>query len=226
MNNKFIIAAFMCGSLLTCATQGGQPSLQPSSFSAGLGISTLGIGGSVGYSINSSFTVRGVVNYFKFNKKFSGDNNVDAGMRLFTIGILGDWHFLQNGFRLTGGLLYNGNELNIKATPNSNQTINGRVYTPQQIGTVKGTVNFRPISPYLGMGYASGHESHSGFSFNTDVGVLFQGSARGKIKEITGLAANGAGVIEAEKDLILRQINKQQWIKTYPVISLGISYKF
>lgn len=223
MNRRMIIAAFMFSSLLICAAQ----ATQASPISAGLGVSTLGIGAQVGYKINNSFVIRGVANYFKFNKKMNDDDETyKASLRMFTIGLLGDWHFLQNGFRLTGGLLYNGNELNVTAETNRNITIDGVVYTPQQIGTVKGTVNFRPISPYLGIGYTSGHENRSGFSVSADIGVLFQGNARGKIKSITGLAGTQAAVIENQKNAIVKQINKQSWLKTYPVISLGISYKF
>ena len=60
---KKIIFTAVIGSLLATAQAAA-----PSSFSAGLGVSTLGIGANVGYKINNSFKVRGVTNYFKFNK--------------------------------------------------------------------------------------------------------------------------------------------------------------
>ncbi len=220
---KTIFAALICSSLLICAAQAAAPS----SFFAGLGVSTLGVGANVGYKINNSFKIRGVANYFKLNKSINdGDITLKAKLQLFTIGLLGDWHFLQNGFRLTGGLVYNGNKLNVHATPSSSHNYNGRTYTPQQIGEVKGTVKFRPIAPYLGLGFDSGHECNSGFSFNADLGVLFQGSARGKIKSISGtLASNTQAVDDVKKDVV-KAINKKKLIKYYPVISLGVSYKF
>jgi len=219
---KKIIFTAVIGSLLATAQAAA-----PSSFSAGLGVSTLGIGANVGYKINNSFKVRGVTNYFKFNKSVKdGDITLKGKLRLFTIGLLGDWHFLQNGLRLTGGLVYNGNQLNITATPSNSHSYNGVTYTPQQIGTVKGNIKFRPIAPYLGLGFDSGHESASGFSFNADAGVLFQGNARGKIKSISGTLANNATAIENVKNDAVKAINKKSLIKYYPVISLGVSYKF
>ena len=219
---KKIILTAVISSLLATAQAAA-----PSSFSAGLGISTLGIGANVGYKINNSFKVRGVTNYFKYSKTVgAGDLTYKGKLRLFTVGLLGDWHFLQNGFRLTGGLVYNGNQLNLNVTPSGSHSYNGVTYTAQQIGEIKGNIKFRPIAPYLGLGFDSGHESASGFSFNADAGVLFQGNARGKIKSITGLAANDTTAIENVKNDIVKAINKKSLIKYYPVISLGVSYKF
>lgn len=223
MNKKIILAALVFGGLLNSTafcSKAGQ-------FSAGVGVSTLGFGGNVGYKINNYFKVRAVVNYFQLTKKF-GDSEVDykGTLRMFSIGALADWHFLQNGFRVTGGLLYNGNNVKIKATPSGSHSYNGVTYTPQQIGEVKGTVSFRPISPYLGIGFDSGHESCSGFIFNADIGVLFQGSARGKINSISGQLSNNSAALDNVKEDVMKQINKKSWIKTYPVISLGVSYKF
>lgn len=213
---------------LAIALMGGLlASAQAAPFSAGLGVSTLGIGANAGYKINNSFKVRAVGNYFKYNKSINdGDISYKGKLRMFTLGALGDWHFLQNGFRVTGGLMYNGNELNIDATPSSNHSYNGVTYTPQQIGTVKGRLNFRRIAPYLGVGFDSDHESASGFSFNADLGILFQGKVRGKIKSISGLAANDATTIENVKEDAVKAANKKKLLKYYPVVALGVSYKF
>ncbi len=215
---KITLTALMCG-LLTSA--------HATPFSAGLGVSTLGIGANAGYKISNSFKVRAAGNYFKLSRSVSdGDLTYKGKLRMFTIGVLGDWHCLGNGFRITGGLMYNGNQLNLDVTPNNSHSYNGVTYTPQQIGTVKGTIKFRRIAPYLGLGFDSGHENASGFSFNADLGVLFQGSARGKIKSISGLAANDATTIENVKEDVVKAVNKKKLIKYYPVLSLGVSYKF
>jgi len=56
--------------------------------------------------------------------------------------------------------------------------------------------------------------------------VIFQGNARGKIKSISGTLANNATAIENVKNDAVKAINKKSLIKYYPVISLGVSYKF
>lgn len=215
-NIKFLIAA---AGLSACA--------HATSFSAGIGFSTLGIGANAGYKINNSFKVRAVGNYFKYSKSISNNDLTYKGnLRMLTVGALGDWHCLGNGFRITAGLMYNGNQLNLDVTPSNNHSYNGVLYTPQQIGTIKGVINFRRIAPYLGIGFDSGHENASGFSFNADLGVLFQGNARGKIKSISGALANNATAIQNVKDDVIKAVNKKKIIKYYPVAALGISYKF
>jgi len=213
--------------LATALISGLAVSAHAAPFSAGLGVSTLGIGANAGYKINNSFKVRVAGNYFKYNKSVNnGDFTYKGKLRMFTLGALGDWHFLENGFRVTGGLMYNGNQLNVDATPSNSHTYNGTTYTPQQIGTVKGRLNFRRIAPYLGVGFDSGHESASGFSFNADLGVLFQGKVRGKVKSISGTLSNNATAVENVKEDVVKAANKKKLLQYYPVIAVGVSYKF
>lgn len=222
MKNKIIFATLLSGFLLASAHASDS-----GKWSIGGGVSTLGAGINVGYKLNESFKLRGILNYFNLNRSLHDDQfNSKGTLQLFTAGILGDLHVCQNGFRLTGGLVYNGNKLDMDYSPRKNVTINGRTYTPQQLGNIKGTLNFRPIAPYLGIGYDSGHQEKSGISFTVDAGVLFQGNVHGKVNSITGLAVNKRQAISDAKDEIVRKANNIGLLKVYPVISLGISYKF
>lgn len=197
------------------------------SWTAGVGISTLGFGANIGYGINESFKIRGVVNYLQHSRKIKDDSLALKGtLKMFTAGVLADWHVMQNGFRLTGGLLYNANRLNMHGTPSKNVTVNGRTYTPAEIGEVTGSLKFRPIAPYLGIGYDSGHKDKAGFSFTADAGVLFQGKVKGRINKMTGAFAANSQALNDMKDYVASEVNKQSLIKAYPVVSIGISYKF
>jgi hypothetical protein len=228
MKKNLLLGVALLGALTVSSAQADDSATFGSGkWSVGMGVSTLGIGANVAYKFNESFKVRGVVNYFRLSRKFSDDETaIDAKLRFLTVGALGDWHMMQNGFRVTGGLVYNGNRLNITGKLTRNLTINGRTYTPAEIGEAKGTLDFRKIAPYLGIGYDSGHEKKAGFSFTADAGVLFQGKIRGKVDSISGLAVNKAQAISDAKDDIVNTANKSRWLKTYPVISLGLSYKF
>lgn len=227
MKKNLLLGTVVSGVLAVSSAQADSTNLENGKWSAGMGVSTLGIGANVAYKFNESFKVRGVVNYFKLSRKFSDNTTkLDTKLRLLTIGALGDWHVMQNGFRITGGLVYNGNRLNGTGKLTKNLTINGRTYTPAQIGEAKGTLDFRKIAPYLGIGYDSGHEEKTGFSFTADAGILFQGKARGKVDSISGMAVNRTQAINDAKDNLVNTANKSRWLKTYPVISLGLSYKF
>lgn len=197
-------------------------------WSVGVSASTLGAGANVAYKFNDTFKLRGIINYFHFNRGLSTSNFDTKGkLQFFTAGLLADLHPLQNGLRLTAGAVYNNTNWDGKHTAKKSVTINGRTYTPQQLGEIDATFDFRPIAPYVGIGYDSNHnQPQAGFGFTADAGVLFQGSARGKINRMTGLAANNPLAIQDAKDEVLKEVNKRGWIKAYPVISLGINYKF
>lgn len=222
MKNKIILASLL-GMLSLTAVQAEQGV----KWSTGINVGTLGVGINVAYKFNNFFKVRGIGNYLQLNKKINADDfNIDGKLRLFTAGLLGDFHFFENGFRMTGGVVYNGNRANINAKASRSFTIHGRTYTPQQIGDVNGSLDFRHIAPYIGVGYDSGHTEKSGFSFTADVGVLFQGKVRGTVNSITGLSANDPQAINDVKDEIVEEANKRALVKMYPVVSLGVNYRF
>jgi len=140
---KILLGTVIFGALVVSPSQADSTAYGSGNWSAGIGVSTLGIGANVAYKFNESFKIRGVVNYFKLSRKFSDSTTkLDTKLRLLTIGALGDWHVMQNGFRITGGLVYNGNRLNGTGKLTKNLTINGRTYTPAEIGEAKGTLDF------------------------------------------------------------------------------------
>jgi hypothetical protein len=222
MKNKIIFASLL--SILPLASVNAS---QCGTWSAGIQMSTLGAGAHLAYKFNDYFKLRGMVNYFQYNKSISAsDFDIDGKLKFLTVGLLGDFHLLQNGFRVTAGLVYNDNRATLNAKTIKSFTVNGRTYTPAEIGQVDGSIDFRPFAPYLGMGYDSGHNDRAGLGFTADVGVLFQGKVRGKVNNITGLLRNDPQAISDVKDEVVNEVNDKTWIKAYPVISLGVNYKF
>lgn len=222
MKNKIIFASLL--SILSLTSTNAN---QCGTWSAGVQMSTLGAGAHLAYKFNDYFKLRGVANYFQYSKSINAsDFDIKGKLKFLTVGLLGDFHLLQNGLRLTAGLVYNDNHATINAKTIKSFTVNGRTYTPAQIGQVNGSIDFRPFAPYLGIGYDSGHTESAGLGFTADVGVLFQGKVRGKVDNITGLLRNDPRAINDVKDEVVNEVNKKAWIKAYPVISLGINYKF
>jgi hypothetical protein len=227
---KKILSLALISTVIFSAAQATQPTTPSSNcgkIALGAGISTLGGNLNASYKVNTFFKIRGVINYAKISRKFKDDSLALSGsLRLFTPGVMLDLHPFENGLRLTAGAMYNGNKLSVHGTPSKNITVNGRTYTPAQIGEASGSLTFRPISPYVGIGYDSGHEKCGGLSFNVDAGVLFQGQVRGKITKLTGLLAAVPQVFDDVKTYATNEVNKNRFIKAYPVLSIGLSYKF
>ncbi|MDE2089952.1 MAG: hypothetical protein KGJ12_08025, partial [Gammaproteobacteria bacterium] len=106
---------------------------------------TLGVGVDLGGSVVPGvLNLRGELNGYTYDKySFTSSNvNYNTKLKLQSAGMLADWYPFQGSFRLTGGLYYDNNKLDLNATPtNGSYTINGHSYTSQQVGNLAGRVS-------------------------------------------------------------------------------------
>ena len=204
--------------------------LPTSAFASDFGLdahaSTLGLGAELNYSINSYFTAR--VDLNRYNYSYTGtkeqiDYNFDLHLKTYSAML--DWHPFAGIFRVTGGYFQNNNEITAVAVPTATYTINGHTYTSAQIATLYGDITFNKNVPYLGIGWSTLGTDSTGFGVNFDVGVLMQGSPK------VQLSATGAGTHNTtfQNDLAAEQTKVQGDLnsyKSYPVVSLGLMYRF
>ena len=118
MKKFALISALTAASLgISTAQEGTTYSSHNTPWSAGINASTLGFGAELGYMVNNSFVLRGTFNYLPYSRKVSGsDFNISGKLKFMTAGLMADWHVMQNGFRLTAGLVYNNNRVDLKAS--------------------------------------------------------------------------------------------------------------
>jgi hypothetical protein len=184
-------------------------------------VSTLGYGADLVFPMTDTVDARIGLN--KFNKSItttSSDLNYAGDLKLSSFSLLADWHLFDGVTHLTAGLMENGNKLNMTAVATGGSyTINGVSYTTAQVGTLTTTVEFSKTVPYLGFGW-SGQPKNTGFSFNSDIGIMFQGSPKATITT-TG---SGGAAMTANAQTQLNDDLKHY--KYYPVISFGIGYAF
>lgn len=187
--------------------------------------STLGLGAGFAIPVTDNIAGRVNLNKYTYTTNFTSDNvNYDASLKLESIGLLADWHLFNGVTHLTGGAIYNNNEFNMTATPvGSTYTFNGTAYPSSTVGTATATVTFEKIAPYLGFGW-SGRASKTGFSFKSDIGVLFQGSPKAKL---TATGAAGSPALAADLTAAERKMNTDlAGFNIWPVISIGLGYAF
>lgn len=187
--------------------------------------STLGLG--VGIATPLSDSVAGRLSFSQYSRTSqttSDSINYDTNLKLSNIAALADWHALNGYFHLSAGLVYNNNELEMIATPvGGSYTINGKTYTSGQVGSMGTLVTFNKLAPYLGIGW-SGRANKTGFSFKSDIGVLFQGSPKSTLSA-TGAAADPA--LAADVAAAQTKLDTElESYKYYPVISVGLAYAF
>ena len=193
--------------------------------SIGVSAGTPGIGLELGYDLNDMIGVRANGNFFGMSKDVDSDGvNYNGKLKLFSMGLLGDFYMFESGFRLTGGAYYNKNRVNLTATPTSSTEIGGTVYTPAEIGSLTGRASYNKFTPYAGLGYTS-NRGEPGLSFVFDAGVMFQGrpeialSGNGAITSTPGFQAD----LERERQEIADDL---KWTRFYPAVRLGVAYRF
>lgn len=193
--------------------------------SIGVSAGTPGLGLELGYDLNDTFGLRANGNWFSLSKDVESDGVTYNGkLKLFSMGLLGDFYMFDSGFRLTGGAYYNDNHVNLNATPTGNTEIGGTTYTPAQIGTLTGRGEFNKFTPYAGLGYTS-NRGKAGLSFVFDAGVMFQGrpditlTGNGPITATPGFQAD----LERERQEIREDL---KWTRFYPAVRLGVAYRF
>jgi len=190
-------------------------------------ISTLGYGLDVAIPVTESVDARLGFNTFSKNFNTSTVNglnttNYQGTLSLGSFEALADWHPFAGSFRVSGGVMYNNNKFTMAAQPAGGFINVGGVNYPAAGASVNAAVDFNKVAPYLGIGFGSAPKD-SGFSFATDLGIMFQGAPRANITT-TGLAGPtlAADVARANADLNAKLKNFQY----YPVASIGIGYTF
>jgi hypothetical protein len=194
--------------------------------SVGISASTQGAGVELGYDISDQVGVRLVGNYFSISDTVRGEDvRYKGDLELLTAGLLADFYLFDSNFHLTGGAYYNGNEVDVRATPTQNVTIGNNVYTPAQLGTLTGHADYRDFAPYAGIGY-SGNRFERGWAFIADAGVMFQGGARVTLASNSPVAAlppTFGADLERERQSIKDDIDD---LKYFPVVKIGLAYRF
>ena len=156
------------------------------------------------------------------------DVDYDSDLTLTGYGALLDWHPFQNNFRVSGGALYNGSEVDLDGTGNSADAtikIGDHEYATDAVGILHGTGDYNAFAPYLGIGFGNAVQKDRAWGFVFDLGVVFTGSAT------VHLSATGpaAALPEFQQDLAQNESDVQDKldkVPVYPVLAFGVSYQF
>ena len=192
----------------------------------GLGVTgkagSLGIGVEVTKSLVPMVNVRGGLNFLNYNfDQSEGGNEYDFDLKLRSFSVLVDFHPIpRRGLRLSGGIIFNNNHLDMVSVPSGSYSIGNRTYSGAEVGTLTGKVDFKSTAPYVGIGWGNATNGRFGVAF--DLGIVFQGSPQ------VALAATG---IVASDPTFIQELNRENQelendisgFKYYPVISLGLS---
>lgn len=190
------------------------------SFAVKANIGTLGAGGELSMSVHEKINVRAGANFFSYSYFYEtdadDDYDLDAGLNLSNYSAMVDWHPFGNRFRLTGGLVFNGNTVTAEMQPKQSYEIGGDVYAPDELGNLEAEISFSPITPYLGLGFGNALRGSS-FGVNFELGAMFQGSPSVTMKADGLLAPSASQAPTLENNL--------SWFTAYPVMTISLYYR-
>lgn len=179
----------------------------------------------IGYQFNKTFKLRMIgAGFAHYNKTLSVDGQTYNKVRFkpLKVGLLADWHLWKNGFRISGGVAYNGDRIRL------NQMVTGTLLgLPASVyGNITANYKYRwAIVPYLGIGYDTGSLGNSGISLSADAGFWFQGKVRSRVT-LSGTGQNSTTAIDNAKLHTANLVNKNKLLRTVPMASIGIRYMF
>ncbi|QJE02729.1 hypothetical protein HH212_24220 [Massilia forsythiae] len=165
-----------------------------------------------------------------FDKTSNGIDYQVKG-KLQTFDILFDWYLREGSpFRLTGGLVYNGNQGDVRANPNQlgKYTLNGTSYASADVGILSGRIDYRKAAPYLGIGWGNALAPGSRWSVNTDLGFFYQGNPNVKLASV-GCTTSQAFCTALARDVAAEQVRLRRdvdGVKVYPVLRANLGYRF
>ncbi len=187
---------------------------------------TLGLGGELTTGVTSDINARFGLNKFDltFDDEFD-DVEYDVDLDFSSASALLDWHVFGGSFRVTGGLLSMDHEFDLDGTTAGNEEIGGTVYTPSEIGTLSGHAEIDGTAPYIGIGWGNPVGSGKRWGLYCDLGVALTDSPDVALSANGTLASDPAfqADLARERDEIEDDLEPFQF---YPVISLGLYYRF
>lgn len=206
--------------ILVCAAVLIANTAQAGGFAFGLRASSLGGSFELTKSISTKFNLRAGANYAGLSLEGEDEDveieyEIDVTLQSFSALI--DWHPAGRGFHFTAGAIFNSNEFGLTVTPMNEYVVGVRTFTPDEIGTMTGTIDFEPIAPYFGLGWGNAVREGKGVGVVFDIGVMLQNSPNVNL-EAEGMIAPTA---EQEPDLEEDLEGAQVWF----VVSLGLTFK-
>lgn len=199
---------------------------------AGVGIraGTTGIGGDVAFDLVPTLAARVGYSWLNFNASVdSTDVNYDGKTKLSNANVYLDWAPLGPLFRVTGGIIFNDNKVDVNAqATGGTYTLGGTTYSASDIASLTGTVKSgNSAAPYLGIGY--GRVSGAGINFYADLGVMFQGTPKASLTATCGPTTPATLCRQIQASTALEANDLQDSIKNfkyYPVANVGITIGF
>jgi hypothetical protein len=193
-------------------------------------VGTDGVGGELSFLATRGLVLRARGSWLGAKHGETYDQiHYDGRLKFMTGGLFVDLHPLP-GFAhplfVSAGVISGKRKASILATPQGSVTYNSHIYTAAQIGTVSGDIRLPDTAPFVGLGFDNTYDTEGAFGFKLMAGVAASSRPAVSLKSNGGLlsaAPSLAADLTAEEARIKAAAD---YLRYYPVVSTGISYKF
>jgi hypothetical protein len=205
----------------------GAADAQTSRFAVGVQGGTPGLGGTVSFMVNDYITLRGSYDRLSLDRDDTYDGIDYSGEADFSSpGAFVDVHPFRNAFFVSGGAYFGDRTVDIASTPNEPVSIGGVTFTPEQVGTLRGSLDLASTAPFVGVGFDNTFTSGGHWGWRVLVGAAF-----GDEPEVD-LDASGGTISDTpqfQAQLALEEADIQDDADNYdilPVVQVGLNYRF
>lgn len=219
--------------LLTLAATAGAASAQgmgPERFAIGVNGGTTGLGVEGQFHATPYVNLRVAGDMFNYDTDFSTDDvDYQSEIDFQTISGFVDVHPFNNAFFVSAGVYGGDRSVEVRATSNRNAEIGNVVFTPAQIGTLTGTVDFGNTAPFLGIGFNNTFRTNGRIGFKAVAGAAFGEDPTVQLRRTAGDPLPIAIATQFDQELRNEERELQEDakdLKTFPVVQLGLSYRF
>jgi hypothetical protein len=219
-------AVLVVGTLMAAGAFGAEAAPESSAGNVGITakIGTLGFGGELSVGLGEYLGLRLGGNAFAWEgDQDVEDNTIYGDLELQTWSALLDIYPFGGGFRLSGGAMLNDNNIKLRADVSEPVELDDIDF---RLSDLHGEVTFSEFAPYVGFGYGNAAGADGHWHFSCDFGVMFQGEPEISASATASNPALQPAVnraLDAEIDDIEDDAKN---FKFYPVISVGVSFRF
>ncbi len=202
------------------------PTNAGSNSSIGLRVSTLGVGLEAARLLSDHFGLRVGANYFSLSRSQRKEEVVyDATLKFQAFTGVVDWYPGKRGaFHFTAGAVSNPLKFSGVGQPtDGNITLNDVEYTQAQVGVLTATAKYASVLPYVGLGFGTPASKRRGVGVVLDVGAAIGKATVGLTSSNAGSNAGLRANVAAEQAKAQDTANS---FPVYPVVSLGLTYRF
>lgn len=193
-------------------------------------VGTMGIGAELTARLADAVNLRvGLNGYDLDSSKSRKGVDYDTTFRERSGSLIGDiFPMPDSSFRISLGVFYNDNRIDMKAKPNhsGDYEFQNHTYTADQIGTLKGQATFNKGSPYIGVGWGNAFAKPVGWTFSLDVGALYQGKPKFRLSTNSTYCNTNA---QCQTDIANQQQDTEDDMRSlrwYPVVTAGATFRF